>query len=81
MSKITKLAGNFGRLWSRGHENFDPNSRRILSVKGKGATTYLQGLITSDLLNSPVPPLEEDEETDGVDNDNTSANNLVEFSE
>ena len=81
MSKITKLAGNFGRLWSRGHENFDPNSRRILSVKGKGATTYLQGLITSDLLNSPVPPLEEDEETDGVDNDNTSANNLVEFSD
>jgi folate-binding protein YgfZ len=33
--------------------------RRILSVKGKGATTYLQGLVTSDLLSAPTPPVAE----------------------
>uniref|UniRef100_A0A7S4AA71 Aminomethyltransferase folate-binding domain-containing protein n=1 Tax=Pseudo-nitzschia australis TaxID=44445 RepID=A0A7S4AA71_9STRA len=59
---VTTLAGNFGRLWKRGHENFAPDSRRILSVQGKGATAYLQGLVTSDLLSPPISPREEKED-------------------
>lgn len=58
-SKVTSLAGNFGRLWRRGHETFAPETRRILSVTGAGATTYLQGLLTCDLLTAPPPPKEE----------------------
>lgn len=59
---VTTLAGNFGRLWKRGHESFSPDARRILSVQGKGATAYLQGLVTSDLLSPPIPPREEKED-------------------
>jgi folate-binding protein YgfZ len=59
---VTTLAGNFGRIWKRGHESFSPNSRRILSVKGDGATAYLQGLVTCDLAQPPNPPREEEEE-------------------
>jgi folate-binding protein YgfZ len=71
---VTTLAGNFGRLWKRGHESFSPDSRRILSVKGKGATAYLQGLITSDLLTPPIPPREEKEpDNKEVGNDSDSA--------
>ena len=71
---VTTLAGNFGRLWKRGHESFSPDSRRILSVQGTGATAYLQGLITSDLLTPPIPPREEKEADNaaGVDNDSDS---------
>lgn len=50
---MSKVVGNFGRLWGKGHEKL---ARRILSVNGPGATKYLQGLITSDLLSPPVPP-------------------------
>ncbi|OEU19697.1 Aminomethyltransferase folate-binding domain-containing protein [Fragilariopsis cylindrus CCMP1102] len=57
---VTTLAGNFGRLWKRGHESFSPNTRRILSVQGEGATAYLQGLVTCDLTQPPNPPLKED---------------------
>jgi folate-binding protein YgfZ len=60
-STVTSLAGNFGRLWRCGHESFSPESRRILSITGAGATTYLQGLATSDLLSAPIPPREEEE--------------------
>jgi len=54
-------SGRFGRLWSLGHETFAPSVRRILSVKGKGATSYLQGLVTCDLTKDPPPPLEEEQ--------------------
>jgi folate-binding protein YgfZ len=59
---VTSLAGNFGRLWRPGHESFTAGSssaRRILQVQGAGATAYLQGLITCDLLMAPTPPREE----------------------
>mmetsp|Transcript_18298 Transcript_18298/g.42125 ORF Transcript_18298/g.42125 Transcript_18298/m.42125 type:complete len:500 (-) Transcript_18298:86-1585(-) len=68
---IITLAGNFGRLWKRGHESFSHDSRRILSVRGKGATTYLQGLVTCDLLSPPIPPREE-KETDKIETENDS---------
>lgn len=58
-SSIAQASARFGRLWARGHESFSPSSRRILSVKGKGATNYLQGLLTSDLLKLPSSPREE----------------------
>lgn len=57
---MTKLLGNFGRLWKPSHETL-ASQRRILQIQGQGATTYLQGLITSDLLQAPVPPREEQE--------------------
>eukprot|EP00534_Pseudo-nitzschia_fraudulenta_P015159 CAMPEP_0201237100 /NCGR_PEP_ID=MMETSP0852-20130820/8413_1 /ASSEMBLY_ACC=CAM_ASM_000632 /TAXON_ID=183588 /ORGANISM="Pseudo-nitzschia fraudulenta, Strain WWA7" /LENGTH=514 /DNA_ID=CAMNT_0047531219 /DNA_START=41 /DNA_END=1585 /DNA_ORIENTATION=+ len=73
---VTTLAGNFGRLWKRGHESFSPDSRRILSVRGKGATTYLQGLVTCDLLSPPPPPREEKEvESVGGAGGSTGGNN------
>jgi len=53
---MSKVVGSFGRLWGRGHETFAPDRRRILSISGKGATNYLQGLVTSDLLSEPPPP-------------------------
>jgi len=53
---MSAAAGRFGRLWGRASESFAPTARRILAVKGKGATSYLQGLVTSDLLSPPVPP-------------------------
>jgi len=59
---VTSLAGNFGRIWRPGHESFTAGSssaRRILQVQGAGATTFLQGLVTSDLLHAPTPPREE----------------------
>lgn len=48
-------------LWGRSHESFSPLNRRILSVSGKGATHYLQGLVTCDLRSevlafSPLHP-------------------------
>ena len=52
-------AGRYGKLWGRGHETFSPECRRILSVKGKGATAYLQGLVTCDLLTQPPKPRDE----------------------
>jgi len=70
---VTTLVGNFGRLWKRGHESFSPDSRRILSVHGKGATAYLQGLVTCDLLTPPIPPREEKEaDNTGVENGSDS---------
>lgn len=53
---MSKVVGSFGRLWGRGHETFLSDRRRILSISGKGATSYLQGLVTSDLLSDPTPP-------------------------
>jgi folate-binding protein YgfZ len=47
-------AGRYGKLWGRGHETL--LERRILSVKGQGATTYLQGLLTCNLLQDPPIP-------------------------
>jgi transferase CAF17, mitochondrial len=56
-SKATQtIAGSFGRLWGRGHEVLGPDMRRMMLVSGPGATTYLQGLVTSDLLQPPTPP-------------------------
>ncbi|CAB9522850.1 Putative transferase CAF17 [Seminavis robusta] len=52
---MSKVVGSFGRLWGRGFESFLPDQRRILSIKGKGATNYLQGLVTCDLLSDPTP--------------------------
>ena len=51
-----KVLGNFGRLWGRGHEVFSPESRRILSIQGPGATAYLQNLVTSNLSHALTPP-------------------------
>ncbi|KAI2489434.1 metallo-sulfur cluster assembly [Fragilaria crotonensis] len=49
-------ASRFGRLWGKGHETFNPSLRKIISVKGPAATTYLQGLVTSDLnKDAPAP--------------------------
>ncbi|KAI2506991.1 metallo-sulfur cluster assembly [Fragilaria crotonensis] len=49
-------ASRFGRLWGKGHETFNPSLRKIISVKGPAATTYLQGLVTSDLNKfAPAP--------------------------
>jgi folate-binding protein YgfZ len=53
-------ASRFGRLWGRGHETFTPSLRRIISVKGPSATTYLQGLVTSDLNQDPTSPVPQD---------------------
>ena len=78
-SRVTSLVGNFGRLWRRGHESFDPSTRRILRVQGQGATSYLQGLVTCDLLQPPPPPREEEEEEednyDDANNNNQNNNN------
>ncbi|GFH46787.1 hypothetical protein CTEN210_03261 [Chaetoceros tenuissimus] len=71
-SSLASAALRYGKLWGRGHESFQKNHRRILSVKGKAenATKYLQGLVTSDLLSEPKAPrtqhdisMEEDSET------------------
>ena len=58
-------ASRFGRLWGRSHETFTPSLRRILSVKGASATTYLQGLVTSDLTTDPTPPISHLTQGDG----------------
>lgn len=52
----TSVATRYGTLWGRGYESL--LSRRILSVTGTAdhATTYLQGLVTSDLLCEPKEP-------------------------
>jgi folate-binding Fe-S cluster repair protein YgfZ len=43
-------SGLYGTLWSRGHETLGVDSRRIVHVHGKGSATFLQGLVTADLL-------------------------------
>lgn len=43
-------AGLYGTLWSRGHETLGVDCRRIVHVHGKGSATFLQGLVTADLL-------------------------------
>jgi transferase CAF17, mitochondrial len=53
-SATAAAIGRFGRLWGRGHEKLV--DRRILSVSGTGATTYLQNLVTSHLLAPPRSP-------------------------
>eukprot|EP00529_Nitzschia_sp_RCC80_P022954 CAMPEP_0113449044 /NCGR_PEP_ID=MMETSP0014_2-20120614/5087_1 /TAXON_ID=2857 /ORGANISM="Nitzschia sp." /LENGTH=464 /DNA_ID=CAMNT_0000340291 /DNA_START=59 /DNA_END=1449 /DNA_ORIENTATION=+ /assembly_acc=CAM_ASM_000159 len=68
----TTLAGNFGRLWRRGHETLSPDGRRILSVTGAGATTFLQGLVTCDLTQPPSVPKEEEAEGDKENNQDSS---------
>ena len=62
MTQGSLVAARFGRLWGKGHESFTPEWRRILRVSGKGATTYLQGLVTADLQSPPVPPRPEAED-------------------
>jgi len=64
-SKAASTVSKYGKLWGRGYESFPPKLRRILSVSGKGdhATTYLQGLVTSDLFSEPKAPREEDSES------------------
>ena len=55
-SNLAAAAMRYGKLWGRGHETFPKSIRRILSVKGKGSTKYLQGLITCDLRSEPASP-------------------------
>jgi len=52
----TSAATRYGPLWGRGYESLV--TRRILSVTGTAdhATTYLQGLVTSDLMCEPKEP-------------------------
>lgn len=52
-------SSKYGALWGRGYETL--LNRRILSVTGTAdhATTYLQGLVTSDLTAEPPAPREE----------------------
>jgi transferase CAF17, mitochondrial len=57
-------ATHFGRLWGKGHEIL--SDRRILSVAGKGATVYLQNLVTADLHAAPVAPRPETGPQPGV---------------
>ena len=76
---ITSLAGNFGRLWKPGHESL-LGQRRIVRVQGAGATDYLQGLVTCDLNNPPVPPREEVREEVELSS-STSPTPPVEFSD
>ncbi|CAJ1961735.1 unnamed protein product [Cylindrotheca closterium] len=80
-SKVTSLAGNFGRLWRRGNETL--RNRRIFSVKGKGATNYLQALVTCDLTSPPIPPKEELEPDPAVPQQQQEEEEhpMVEFSE
>ena len=61
-SAAAAAASKYGPLWGRGYETF--LNRRILSVTGTSdhATTYLQGLVTSDLTSEPTPPREENME-------------------
>ncbi|KAL3794133.1 hypothetical protein HJC23_012840 [Cyclotella cryptica] len=61
-SKAASAATKYGKLWGRGYETF--KNRRILSVSGTAdhATTYLQGLVTSDLFSEPRAPREEVED-------------------
>ena len=51
----------YGKLWGRGHETFPESHRRVLSVTGTGATSYLQGLVTCDLNSDPPRPGQETE--------------------
>lgn len=52
-SSATKVVlGSFGRLWGRGHERLE--QRKIWRIQGPGATTYLQNLVTSNLLASSM---------------------------
>jgi transferase CAF17, mitochondrial len=46
----------FGRLWGRGHETLSPLVSSVLRVAGPGATTFLQGLVTCNLLEAPSRP-------------------------
>ena len=55
----SRVVANFGRLWGRGYEKLGSELRRIISIKGPGATNYLQGLVTSDLNAPPNPPMPE----------------------
>ena len=49
-------ASQFGRLWGKGLETFNPSLRRVIAVRGPSASSYLQGLVTSDLSNdAPIP--------------------------
>jgi transferase CAF17, mitochondrial len=86
--EVTALSGNFGQLWKQGHENFGEGSiseRRILSVQGTGATTYLQSLVTCDLTKPPTPPREEEVDDDSISEQNAGSSNDavsgVEFSD
>lgn len=58
-SSVAAASLRFGRLWARGHETLCSSLRRVLSVSGEGATTYLQGLVTCDLTKPPPAPREE----------------------
>ena len=77
-SAAAAATSKYGPLWGRGYETF--LNRRILSVIGSGdhATTYLQGLVTSDLTAEPTAPREERMEDihamSGVDLDEVAAN-------
>ena len=62
--------GRIGKLWGRGHETFSSSIRRILSVKGPSATTYLQGLVTSDLSKDAPRSLVETPYHHGETHDN-----------
>ena len=81
LSTTRTLAGNFGRLWSKGYDS--GSGRRIVSVEGKGATTYLQGLVTCDLTKPPPPPREEEHDDDENNDPQQSSNDVpgVEFSD
>eukprot|EP00581_Thalassiosira_minuscula_P013916 CAMPEP_0183713404 /NCGR_PEP_ID=MMETSP0737-20130205/8246_1 /TAXON_ID=385413 /ORGANISM="Thalassiosira miniscula, Strain CCMP1093" /LENGTH=553 /DNA_ID=CAMNT_0025942175 /DNA_START=32 /DNA_END=1693 /DNA_ORIENTATION=+ len=59
ISAAAAAASKYGPLWGRGYETFA--NRRILSVTGTSdnATSYLQGLVTSDLTSEPTAPREE----------------------
>ena len=71
------VAGHFGRLWSRGWETLTPHSRRILSIEGQHATTFLQGLITSDITQLPTSIPFEEKETEKVEKESdTSKQNM-----
>lgn len=71
----TAACGKYGKLWAKGHETFI--NRRILSIKSTGkkgggdtATTFLQGLVTSNLLAPPINTTNDNDDVNTINNNN-----------
>jgi len=70
MASTPNAAGltKFGKLWGKGYETFTASTRKILSVKGIGATKFLNGLVTCDLFSEPTTPRFNYESSKLIDN-------------
>mmetsp|Transcript_7676 Transcript_7676/g.11288 ORF Transcript_7676/g.11288 Transcript_7676/m.11288 type:complete len:491 (+) Transcript_7676:35-1507(+) len=79
-ASATTLCGRYGKLWAKGHETL--LNRRILSIKSTDkkidekkntATTFLQGLVTSNLLTPPTLPRANYDNDNNNDTDTSNA--------